>query len=183
MKRTDWFKDKEKGSDFEHTRKCVEDTFSCSIFAKTRKRNNVEARMVFVRILREQKVKYERIGFYLKMGRTSMIYLSESAETLMSFNEKFREKYFVVKSLVNREDQIQYTEDETLDYKEQISSLKCIIDELNLERKYTTISNNKYKRLGTIINMIDINTPEGQEEMIEKQIENMFKRIEYRKNL
>jgi hypothetical protein len=117
------------------------------------------------------------------MGRTSMIYLSESAETLMSFNEKFREKYFVVKSLVNREDQIQYTEDETLDYKEQISSLKCIIDELNLERKYTTISNNKYKRLGTIINMIDINTPEGQEEMIEKQIENMFKRIEYRKNL
>ena len=172
-----------KDSELEYIKMCVESVCYCKIHTNTRKRNNVEARVIFSKILREKKTPLETIGSYLDRHHTTVIHLLKLADDLMETDEKFKEKYIVARNLANRGEQINYTEQETLSYREQILSLKCIIDELNLERKHTVKFNGKYDRIGNIIEMIETNTPEGHEEFIGKQIKNMFQRIAYKNQL
>jgi len=172
-----------KDSELEYIKMCVESVCYCKIHTNTRKRINVEARVIFSKILREMKTPLETIGSYLNRHHTTIIHLLNLGNDLIETDEKFKEKYIVAKNLVNRGEQINYTEEEKLSYKEQILSLKCIIDELNLERKHTLKFNSKYDRIGSIIELIETNTPEGYEDLIEKQIKNMFQRIAYKNKL
>jgi hypothetical protein len=172
-----------KDSELDYIKMCVESVCYCKIHTNTRKRSNVEARVIFSKILREMKTPLETIGSYLNKHHTTIIHLLNLANDLIETDEKFKEKYIVARNLANRGEQINYTEEETLSYREQISSLKCIIDELNLERKHTVKFNNKYDRIGSIIELIETNTPEGHEKLIEAQIINLFRRIAYKNQM
>ena len=165
-------------SEIEYAKICVESICDCKVHSNNRKRENVEARVILSKILREKDIKLGRIGLYLNKHHSTIIHLLKVADDLMVTDENFKKKYIASSNLVNRGEDIDYTEEETLGYKDQITSLKCIINELNLERKYTIQVN---KRFEHIIELLEINIPQGHEKIIEIHIKNMFKRISYKK--
>ena len=183
MKKISWGEDPKRDSKVEYIRICVENIVHCKVYLRTKKRENVEARAIVAKILRENGMQLETIGFYLRKHHTTIIHLLSLADDLICVDKNFKEKYIISRNLVNMGEQIDYTEEDIISYKEQIYNLKNIIENLNLERSYTLNLNTKYNRIGRIIELIESNTPEGNEDLIEKQIVNMFQRIAYKNQL
>lgn len=180
MGKDSWSDSRRKDAEVEYAKMCVESLFYCKISTNTRKRNNVEARMVLAKILREGMMPLKTIGFYLKKDHTTIIHYLKQLDDMLPIYEELKGKYIVARNMVNRKEHLNYTEEQVVTHKEEVSSLKKIIDELNLERSYTLNLNTKYNRIGRIIELIERNTPEGNEDLIEKQIVNMFQRIAYK---
>ena len=183
MKKISWGEDPKRDLKVEYTRTCVENVVHCKVHSNTKKRKNVEARAIVAKILRGNGMPLEEIGFYLSRHHTTIIHLLSLADDLICTDNNFKAKYVVSKNLANMGEQIDYTEEDTISYKEQISNLKAVIEDLNLERSYNIKSNYKYNRIGSIIELIEDNTPEGHEKIIEEQIINLFRRIAYRNKL
>ena len=161
----------------EKLKEIVSQVFDTDINIKTRKRNNVEARMIFSRILREDGSTFQAIGKAINKDHATVIYYVNQASNLIKQSIELSNKYLECKNCyINNLDvvlpQMKYDE-----LKNEVVELKALINQLTTERNEIIKVQEKYNRIKKIINLVAERTHVGKEEFIERKINEMFNGI------
>jgi hypothetical protein len=126
----------------------VDTIFDVDITDTVRKKDYVEARMVFTKILRDRGVTFVTIGKFLDKNHSTVLnYMS-------NFDNYFNEQSLKKKYVVCREAFFQ----------------KRPIDKLYLEKDKLSAIESKYKRFKNILDVMNDRTPYGKENVLEKKI-------------
>lgn len=86
---------------FKKLRTAVNTVFGVNILSKCRKRNYVDARMVYAKILRDEKVPYQVIGQSLLKNHASIVYYVRCIDWLLEHDKLLRRKYRHCMSIIN----------------------------------------------------------------------------------
>jgi len=86
---------------FKKLRTAVNTVFGVNILSKCRKRNYVDARMVYAKILRDEKISYQVIGKSLLKNHASIVYYVKSIDWLLEHDKLLRRKYRHCMSIIN----------------------------------------------------------------------------------
>ena len=161
----------------EKLKEIVSKVFDTNINIKTRKRNNVEARMIFSKILREDGNTFESIGNAINKDHSTIVYYVNQASVLIKQSIELSDKYLECKNCyIDNLDvvlpQMKYDE-----LKNEVLELKLLINQLTIERNKIIKVQEKYNRIKKIINLVAERTHVGKEEFIEKKINQMFNGI------
>ena len=161
----------------EKLKEIVSQVFDTNINIKTRKRNNVEARMIFSKILREDGNTFESIGKAINKDHSTIVYYVNQASTLIKQSIELSDKYLECKNCyIDNLDvvlpQMKYDE-----LKNEVLELKLLINQLTIERNEIIKVQEKYNRIKKIINLVAERTHVGKEEFIERKINQMFNGI------
>jgi excinuclease UvrABC helicase subunit UvrB len=161
----------------EKLKEIVSQVFDTDINIKTRKRNNVEARMIFSKILREDGSTLQAIGKAINKDHSTVIYYVNQASNLIKQSIELSNKYLECKNCyINNLDvvlpQMKYDE-----LKNEVVELKALINQLTAERNEIIKVKEKYNRIKKIINLVAERTHVGKEEFIERKINQMFNGI------
>ena len=161
----------------EKLKEIVSKVFETNINIKTRKRNNVEARMIFSKILREDGNTFESIGNAINKDHSTIVYYVNQASVLIKQSIELSDKYLECKNCyIDNLDvvlpQMKYDE-----LKNEVLELKLLINQLTIERNEIIKVQEKYNRIKKIINLVAERTHVGKEEFIEKKINQMFNGI------
>ena len=161
----------------EKLKEIVSKVFETNINIKTRKRNNVEARMIFSKILREDGNTFESIGKAINKDHSTIVYYVNQASVLIKQSIELSDKYLECKNCyIDNLDvvlpQMKYDE-----LKNEVLELKLLINQLTIERNEIIKVQEKYNRIKKIINLVAERTHVGKEEFIERKINQMFNGI------
>ena len=161
----------------EKLKEIVSKVFDTDINIKTRKRNNVEARMIFSKILREDGNTFESIGNAINKDHSTIVYYVNQASVLIKQSIELSDKYLECKNCyIDNLDvvlpQMKYDE-----LKNEVLELKLLINQLTIERNEIIKVQEKYNRIKKIINLVAERTHVGKEEFIERKINQMFNGI------
>lgn len=161
----------------EKLKEIVSQVFDTDINIKTRKRNNVEARMIFAKILREDGSTFESIGKAINKDHSTIVYYVNQASSLIKQSIELSDKYLECKNCyIDNLDvvlpQMKYDE-----LKDEVVELKLLINQLTIERNEIIKVQEKYNRIKKIINLVAERTHVGKEEFIERKINQMFNGI------
>lgn len=161
----------------EKLKEIVSKVFETNINIKTRKRNNVEARMIFSKILREDGNTFESIGKAINKDHSTIVYYVNQASVLIKQSIELSDKYLECKNCyIDNLDvvlpQMKYDE-----IKNEVLELKLLINQLTIERNEIIKVQEKYNRIKKIINLVAERTHVGKEEFIERKINQMFNGI------
>jgi len=161
----------------EKLKEIVSQVFDTNINIKTRKRNNVEARMIFSKILREDGNTFESIGKAINKDHSTIVYYVNQASVLIKQSIELSDKYLECKNCyIDNLDvvlpQMKYDE-----IKNEVLELKLLINQLTIERNEIIKVQEKYNRIKKIINLVAERTHVGKEEFIERKINEMFNGI------
>ena len=147
----------------EKLKEIVSKVFDTNINIKTRKRNNVEARMIFSKILREDGNTFESIGNAINKDHSTIVYYVNQASTLIKQSIELSDKYLECKNCyIDNLDvvlpQMKYDE-----LKNEALELKLLINQLTIERNEIIKVQEKYNRIKKIINLVEEITHVGKE--------------------
>ena len=161
----------------EKLKEIVSQVFDTDINIKTRKRNNVEARMIFSKILREDGNTFESIGKAINKDHSTIVYYVNQASVLIKQSIELSDKYLECKNCyIDNLDvvlpQMKYDE-----LKDEVVELKFLVNKLASERNEIIKVQEKYNRIKKIINLVAERTHVGKEEFIERKINQMFNGI------
>jgi hypothetical protein len=150
-------------------RTIVSEAFKVEIVKKTNKREAVNARKIFSKILSDRGYTRSEIGRYLKKDHSSIVHYMYDVDNMIKHTDGMAEKYVHCKNAFGN------VVTETIDEENKnIVSLKVRIDELLLDRERLNKKIEKYERIKNIIDMIDCRTPIGKEFLVYKKINFMF---------
>ena len=161
----------------EKLKEIVSKVFDTNINIKTLKINNVEARMIFSKILREDGNTFESIGNAINKDHSTIVYYVNQASVLIKQSIELSDKYLECKNCyIDNLDvvlpQMKYDE-----IKNEVLELKLLINQLTIERNKIIKVQEKYNRIKKIINLVAERTHVGKEEFIERKINQMFNGI------
>ena len=89
---------------FKKIREVVNYIFGVDIMTKSRKRNVVNARMIYSKILREKHLSYNIIGKSILKNHASIIHYTKSIDWLLAYDKPLLEKYKNCVELLNDND-------------------------------------------------------------------------------
>ena len=134
--------------DMKELKGIVDTIFDTDISSTTRKKNNVEARMAFTKILRDRGTTFVSIARFLDKNHCSII------NYMNNFDIYFSEQHLKKKYVVCREAFFQ----------------KRPVDKLYIEKDKISAIESKYKRFKNILDIMNERTPYGKEDVLEKKI-------------
>ena len=89
---------------FKKTREVVNHIFGVDIMTKSRKRDVVNARMIYSKILREKHLSYNVIGKSILKNHASIIHYAKSIDWLLVYDKPLLKKYTSCVELLNDND-------------------------------------------------------------------------------
>jgi hypothetical protein len=156
----------------------VNKKFGLDLNTNTRKRDYVNARLVYAKILRERGYTHESIARSLNRDHATIIYYVRCASNIFMQDRFLEKKYFECKALFLGEIQPIETQNSEGNLSEQLDVLKEKVYGLTAENKMLSRELDekvkKTKRINKIINLIEERTHYGKEELVEKKIREMF---------
>jgi hypothetical protein len=155
----------------------IKSVFNEDVKDKIKRREIVDARMVFSKILRERGYTYASIGRFLKKDHSTVINYMRNVYHLLTQVNGLMAKYITCRDLFLIDKEVLYINKEEKDNKLSIISLNNQIEKLILERENVTRMETKYKRIEDILSIIDKKTPNGKEKFILKKVNLMFNDI------
>ena len=155
----------------------IKSVFNEDVKDKIKRREIVDARMVFSKILRERGYTYASIGRFLKKDHSTVINYIRNVYHLLTQVNGLMAKYIICRDLFLIDKEVLYINKEEKDNKLSIISLNNQIEKLILERENVTRMETKYKRIEDILSIIDKKTPNGKEKFILKKVNLMFNDI------
>lgn len=81
----------------------VDSVFSVDIFSDNRRRNVIDARHVYSKILREKGYSYESIGSSIKKNHATIIHYVKNIDSILKYDKSLSEKYFTCKLLFSKD--------------------------------------------------------------------------------
>lgn len=160
--------------EFKELNKIVDEVFGISILSRRKPREAVDARMVFSKILLEKGYSYSAIARYLKRDHTTILHYMKNFETLIYQLQPLRHNLEVCRASFMENREPEYLTDGERLLKKSIDGLKDMVKKLHEENEKLMKLQNKYNRIGSIINIIDERTPKGKESFIKNKINQMF---------
>ena len=143
--------------------------FEANIFNYSKKQNNVNARKVFCKILSDIGFSLEDICGFMKKSYGVYMYYMRDVENLLNYNSEVKEKYIECKDLF------------FLTIKEVVQELYEYVPSRSSKMDYSVWDRNslekvedKYDRVRKIIELVDINTPLGEENLVFKKLVHVF---------
>ena len=161
----------------EKLKEIVSKVFDTNINIKTRKRNNVEARMIFSKILREDGNTFESIGNAINKDHSTIVYYVNQASVLIKQSIELSDKYLECKNCYIDNLDVVLPQMKYHELKNEAIELKLLINQLTIERNEIIKVQEKYNRIKKIINLVAERTHVGKEEFIERKINQMFNGI------
>lgn len=155
----------------------VKSVFNEDVKDKIQRREIVDARMIFSKILRERGYTHSSIGMFLKKDHSTIINYMRNVHSLLTQVNGLMAKYITCRDLFLIDKEVLYINKEEKDNKLSIISLNNQIEKLILERESVTQMEMKYKRIEDILSLIDKKTPNGKEKFILKKVNLMFNDI------
>lgn len=155
----------------------VNEIFNVDIIKKSNKRDFVNARKVFSKMLIERGFGSSEIGRYIRKHHSTIIHYRYDVDAMLKYSPTVMEKYLACKSAFsNKEQHIQLNPKE-LEQKRYIISLNNQIEKLILDRNAILKKADKHRRILTITELVDKRTPIGEEAFVLKKINQMFNGI------
>ena len=152
--------------------------FGVDILQNTRKRDYVNARMVYAKLLRERNHTFESIAKSIGKDHATIIYYVKVVPSIFKQDRFLERKYIECKKFFfgRLNPELEPTTEEVLSEKvrllyeeiERLSNENNVLT-LNYEHRVTRLD-----RINKIINLIEERTHYGKEELIEKKIREMF---------
>jgi len=81
----------------------VDSVFSVDIFSDNRRRNVIDARHVYSKILREKGYSYESIGSSIKKNHATIIHYVKNIDSILKYDKSLSERYFTCKLLFSKD--------------------------------------------------------------------------------
>lgn len=158
----------------------VNEFFGVDISSKSRKREIVEARMMYAKLMkRYTKHSLSAIGAPIGRDHSMIIHYNKNFTWLKKSEPEFARKFDTLNDMYE-EFRAVWFDAERFDEKSKIiflqKSLQTEQEKVEKYEKYFT----KIKRLDSIIQLIEQRTPKGEEEYIEQKINRMFNSIVFR---
>ncbi len=154
-------------------RTIIKDVIGVEIVKRTNKREAVDARRIFSKILSDRGYTRSEVAKYLKKDHTSIVHYMSDVDDMIRYVPNFADQYMACKNyFINSVDK---TSDEENKF---ILSLKLRIDELLLDREEMSERIHRHNRLREIIDLLDFEVPKGKEFFILKKIRLMFNEME-----
>lgn len=159
-------------------KKIINQKFGVDINTNTRKRDFVNARLVYAKILRERGYTFESIARSINRDHATIIYYVRCAMHIFMQDKFLEKKYVECKELLfGSIDPTTIVSNEQV-IPEDFSNLMSQINSLTAENdtlKYEIDERVKrFKRINRIINLIEERTHYGKEELVERKIREMF---------
>jgi hypothetical protein len=143
--------------------------FEANIFNYSKKQNNVNARKVFCKILSDIGFSSGDICGFMKKSYGVYMYYMGDVENLLKYNPDVNEKYLECKDLffitIKEVVQEQY---------EYVPSRSPRMGYSVWDRNSLEKVEDKYDRIRTIIELVDINTPLGEESLVFEELVQVF---------
>lgn len=155
----------------------IKSVFDEDVLDKTRRREIVDARIIFSKILRERGYTHQSIAMFLRKDHSSIVNYMSNVHSLLEQVSGLMSKYVVCRDtfLVDKENLI--ISSKAKDENMSIISLKSQLEKLILEKEKFKSTMEKYERISDILSFIDKKTPAGKEKFVFKNIKLMFNEI------
>ena len=143
--------------------------FEANIFNHSKKQNNVNARKVFCKILSDIGFSSDDICGFLKRDYGVYMYYMGDVENLLNYNPDVKEKYLESKDLffITIKGVVQ-------DQYEYVPSRSTKMEYSVWDRNSLEKVEDKYGRIRKIIELVDINTPLGEEHLVFDKLVQVF---------
>ena len=151
----------------------VEGELDISIYGNCRKRNLVDARIIYAKIAREYNYSFKSIGRAIGKDHATIIHYIKNFNWLFSSDTEFRERYIYIKEkFIQMRPNI--IENKQIEIINNSMVLHKQIEKLSLENQKYLSDKLKYERLEKIFWLINDRTPIGQEDFVEAKLNNFF---------
>jgi hypothetical protein len=163
--------------EMDNLKEIVNNVFDIDIMKKSNKREFVNARKIFSKILVDKGYGITDIGRYFKKHHTTIMHYMLDVDIMLKYSSKEFSKYLVCKEQFSS--QVQHNGLETKEFKKNmyIVSLNNQIEKLILERNSLLKKTESHRRFLPIIDLLNKRTPIGDEDFILKRINHMFNGI------
>jgi hypothetical protein len=168
-------------SEMELLKKIVDSVFRIDISSTNRRRETVDARMIYAMLLRGRNHTYSSIGKSLKNDHTTIIHHCRKADDILAQDDSLMRKYILCRDMF--QEALRLDEKDSLLDHTKLSSLmlrsqveRLILENEKLKNELKPIEPNK--RLLKIFDKIKENTPDGSEDYVYKKIDYMFKELQ-----
>lgn len=151
----------------------VEGELDISIFGNSRKRNLVDARIIYAKIAREYNYSFKSIGVNIGKDHATIIHYMKNFDWLFSSDTKFRDTYMYLKEKI-KDELPNIKDNQEIKIINNSMVLHKQIESLSLENEKYLSNKLKYERLQKILWVINDRTPVGQEEYVEAKLHNFF---------
>lgn len=152
----------------------VNDVFKLNIMKASRTRELVDARLVYSKILRDRGHTFKSIGDSISKDHTTIVHYISTSNFVLKHYSALTEKYIICKDILAKDSPFFSDQTNTINLAMKIFNLNLKIDELMIERNNILKANEKYKRLKSIIDMIDFRTSDGDELIMQDKINKML---------
>jgi hypothetical protein len=150
----------------------IKDVMGVEIVKRTNKKEAVNGRKLFSKILSDRGYTRSEIGKYLKKDHSTIVYYMCDVEDMIKHIDGMADRYLACKNYFDNS-----VSETTNEENKSIIGLKLRIDELLFDREKLKEKLDKYYRLREIVDVLDYHTPNGKEFFILKKIRLMFNEI------
>lgn len=156
-------------------KKIVECEFGLlDLFKLTRKREYIDARMIYSKILRDRGHSLSSIGRSMNKDHATIINYVTKADYLIKQEAKLRERYTTCRSYFLQNREPVFKNPTQRDLINKITSLTNQLEQYITEREKVIYWEKQYKRLYNIINLLNERVGEGKERAAERKIRNVL---------
>lgn len=150
----------------------IKDVMGAEIVKRSNKREAVNGRKLFSKILSDRGYTRSEIGRYLKKDHSTIVHYMYDVDAMIKYTDGMADRYLTCKNYFNNS--VTETTDEE---NKTIIGLKLRIDELLLDREKLKGKLDINYRLKEIVDVLDYYTPKGKEAFILRKIRLMFNGI------
>lgn len=170
---------KKTSEEMESLKEVINEMFNIDIMKNSRKRELVNGRYIYSKILRGRGHSFKSIGKSIKRDHSTVMYYIDKINFLLKQDEQLAEKYIICKDVFLKD---KPKVSDMLDDKDLVLKMTQLIaenEELILDRERILSMNRKYNRIHKIIDLIDERTPKGAESIVHNKIIKMFNGLFY----
>jgi hypothetical protein len=162
---------------YNKVKQIVELVTGVKIIENNRKREVIDARMIYTKILRERGASLVSIGMTINKDHTTIIHYLRTMDSLLITDREVIRKYIKSKELLLLDEQ----DLNLLNGNDTVSELSRLKETLEISEKKVKLLqdeneklNREMERFRGILKIIDEATPMGQEKIVERKIKRML---------
>jgi hypothetical protein len=165
-------------SEMESLKKIIEDEFCVEDLVTTsRTRKNVNARMIYSKILKDRGHTYSSIGKSIRKDHATIIHYVCNAELFIRYEADLRERYIRSRSMFLENREPMFKNPTQRDLLNKIAALNNQIEIYEIEKQKLVEKQRKLDRLNSIMQLLSDNLPNGHEHNVEIKIRRILNNI------
>lgn len=161
-------------NEMESLKYIIDKIFGVNLMKNSRQRNIVDSRLIYAKILRDRGHTLKSIGRSISKDHTTIIHYIGQVDHLIKHDVVLAEKYITCKNIFLQGKPFISDNLTQSDLIDMLNKLTKENETLILERKTFLEMRDSFKRIESIIQLVESRTGSGDEKLIEEKITKMF---------